>query len=387
MENVFKSKKLKSLVPYLIIGLTIVLAHRVISEIGFFVGVVNNIWLTLSPFFYGFILAYIISMPCNAIQRLIVKTNVRWIVKKKKMISIILVFLIMLLIIALVLNLIIPVIVSSISLFIYHFPAYYASAREFFETFTGFDFLGLSISFDMILHTIGEAVQGFSIEDLQSPIDAFVNVGMAMFRGLLALISSVYILHEKEKFKIYISRALKALLSVRIHNAVTKYVAKLNQNFKQYIYTQTIDGLILGFIATVALYIIGSPFFLLLGLILGFLNYVPYFGSIVGTLIAIVTVMFTQGFTMGLITTGVLFVIQQIDANIIQPKLMSGSFSLSPFLVIVSITVGGAIAGVLGMIAAIPIAAILGDISENIINYFEKQKQPSESQDGSAESR
>jgi hypothetical protein len=82
--------------------------------------------------------------------------------------------------------------------------------------------------------------------------------------------------------------------------------------------------------------------------------------------------------TMGLISAIVLLIIQQIDANIIQPKLMSGPFSLSPFLVIVSITVGGALAGVFGMIAAIPIVSVLRDIFENIVNYFDRKKAEKE---------
>jgi len=70
----------------------------------------------------------------------------------------------------------------------------------------------------------------------------------------------------------------------------------------------------------------------------------------------------------------VLLVIQQCDANIIQPRLMGGSFKLSPLLIIISITVGGAIAGIFGMIIAIPIIKVLAGVFEDIIKNFEQQK-------------
>jgi predicted PurR-regulated permease PerM len=87
-----------------------------------------------------------------------------------------------------------------------------------------------------------------------------------------------------------------------------------------------------------------------------------------------VVVLFTQGLGMAAIAAVVLLITQQIDGNIIQPKLMGGSFSLSPLLVIISITVGGAFAGILGMIAAIPIIAVLKEMLDSIIEYVNRKK-------------
>ena len=374
MSNIFRSEKLKSLIPYLILAVAIVAAYRVMSELGYFIDLIKRMWYIISPFFYGFLLAYIISIPCTGIQKLLDKTKVAWVIKRKKMLSIILVFIIIALIITFVLNLIIPAIVGSISIFIKDFPVYYANALAFFDYVNSLDLFGLYISIDAILEMLEEWVHSFNLENISSSINVIVGVSMAIFRGFLAFISSIYVLHEKEKCKAYLARVLKALFPERAYKAIIRYVSKLNQNFKQYIYTQTIDGCILGFIVTVELFIMRSPFFLMLGIMLGIINYVPYFGSIIGSLIAVVVVAFTQGPTMGMIAAVVLLITQQIDGNIIQPKLMGGSFSLSPFLVIVSITVGGAIAGALGMIAAIPIVAVLKDIFENIVVHFEQQK-------------
>ena len=124
----------------------------------------------------------------------------------------------------------------------------------------------------------------------------------------------------------------------------------------------------------VALIIMGSPYVLLIGIMLWIANYIPYFGSIIATIVAILIVAVTQGITMGIVAAGVLILIQQVEVNIIQPKLMSDAFSMSPLLVIISISIGGAIAGILGMIVIIPIVAVLKDIFEHIVAYREREK-------------
>ncbi|MCL2699748.1 MAG: AI-2E family transporter, partial [Defluviitaleaceae bacterium] len=90
--------------------------------------------------------------------------------------------------------------------------------------------------------------------------------------------------------------------------------------------------------------------------------------------IAVLVVGLTQGLTAGLLTAAVLIPIQQLDGNVIQPKLLGESFKFSPLLVIISVTVGGAFAGVLGMIAAVPIVAALKDMLEDFLNYYERKK-------------
>ena len=380
MPNVFKSEKFKSLLPYLILAVAVVVAYKAVNEISFFTGAASELWRIISPFFYGFLLAYIINMPCNGVQRLLEKTKAPWVLKRKRALSIILVFIIIALLLSLVLNLVIPAVYSSVSYFIANFSTYYGSSLEFIEHLNSLHLPGVEISVEAILEQLRDMVQGFSLDDLSTSVKAIVGVSAAIFRGFLAFISSIYILHEKEKCKAYLCRMLRAFLPAGVYGAFIMYVAKLNRNFKQYLYTQTIDGCILGVIATIELYILKSPFFLLLGIMLGVVNYIPYFGSIIGSLVAVVIVAFTQGVTTGVITAVVLLVTQQIDANFIQPRLMGGSFSLSPFLIVVSITVGGALAGVLGMIAAIPIVSVLRDMLESIIAHFERRRSTADTE-------
>jgi len=181
---------------------------------------------------------------------------------------------------------------------------------------------------------------------------------------------------ETTKLRAFAMRFIAAVTSEKTNETILKYSRKLNFNFRQYIYTQTIDGLILGGMMTLFLMlVVRSPHFLILGLILGVLNYIPYFGSIVGTALAVVVIALTQGFPTAMWAAVIMFAIQQLDGNFIQPRLMGGSFSLSPLLVIMSVTVGGAYGGIFGMLVAIPIVALFKDIIDSYIDYREKKKK------------
>jgi predicted PurR-regulated permease PerM len=106
----------------------------------------------------------------------------------------------------------------------------------------------------------------------------------------------------------------------------------------------------------------------LLGFIIGLFNVIPYFGAIVAVIIAIVITIFTGGIGQALWLGIIITVLQQIDANIINPRILGTSLNLSPILVIFSVTIGGAYFGVLGMFLGVPVTAFLKIIIEEFLD-------------------
>gem|GEM_PF-340218 len=429
----FKYINFKMLVPYFLLAVSVLIAYYAISEItailNFIGGIIARIWGIIRPFFYGFILAYILHIPFHGMQELIGKCKWKFIKKRKKAISLIITFLIIIMIIFLVLYLIIPSIYSSILVFINNLPDYYASALSWLEyvnnlgivdldaviaalepapppegdetdiTETGVEGevegeveidttdekisetvpSGFNINLDGIIKMIEEwAYEMFSFEQFSSAVfgvgSALVGLGSALFTGFLVLISSVFYLIEKDKIKHMLRRLLMIFTSIKVHDIIIKYGGKFDKNCKQYIKTQTVFAFIFSIAATISLLIMRSPFALILGIFLGVANYIPYFGSIVATIVAVVVIAFTQGLTVAVIAFIVILIMQQLGANVLQPKLLGDSFSLSPLLILVGIIVGGALAGIFGMVVAIPIIAILKDILEDIVKSYEQHK-------------
>ncbi|MCL2411843.1 MAG: AI-2E family transporter [Treponema sp.] len=375
MTNLLNKGKFKTLFPYFLFAVAIIASYAIITEISFVANFLSRVWTLITPIFYGFLIAYIVNMPYGGLKRLFGKSKIKFFKKTKKLFSAILTIIFFILIIFAVLYLFIPHIITSISFFIAQLPSYIDGVRHAIDYVNDLGFFGIYISTEVILSTLNDIFQNLNLEYLPSVMGTvFGEVSSALFTGVLALITSIYIMIEKEKFKSFLRRLLTAFLSVNVCKAFYEYTGRLNRNFKRYIRVQTIDGCILGTLVIIQLLIMRSPYALVLGIMLGIVNYIPYFGSIFGTIVVIIIVAFTQGLGIAAIAAVLLLITQQIDGNIIQPKLMGGSFSLSPLLVIISIIFGGAIAGVLGMIAAIPIIAVLKDILGNIIAYYERKK-------------
>jgi len=368
-------EKLISLMPYFLLAVLIIAVYRLSGELGFVLDFTRWAWGVMSPFFYGFVLAYVINIPCGSIQKLLTKTGNHHLVKRRKSISLVTVMLTFVLIIVLTLNWIIPTIVSSVILFIdYTLPERWESVVTLIDRFNEQELLDIQLSEDAILGYLLSLVTSIPLDRLTAPLGAIVGAANVIFRGLISFIASIYIMIEKERCKAYIDKLLRIFTSDNFRITTKEIFSGLNKNLRQYIHTQTIGGIILGVMSMIALIFMGSPFFLLIGIMLWIANYIPYFGSIVATIIAILIVAFTDGITMGVIAAIVLLLIQQVEVNIIQPKLMSSAFSMSPLLVIISISIGGAIGGILGMIVVIPIVAVMKDMFENIVAYYERKK-------------
>ena len=378
MNRFLKSRLLRSMIPYFILGIGLLIAHRLISEITFFTGELRNFLAVIAPFLTGAIIAYILNMPCSAIERQLGRAKYDFVKRKSRPLSVLCLFIIIALIFVLILNIVIPAISSSIAHFFNEFHVYEATFRQWIANLEEMDLPDFlpTINEDAIIHMLLEFIQGFDFEELLAgAVMGLGGAAMAVFRAFIAVIASIYMLLEKDKIKAFATSVIAVVASNEANSTILKYSGKLNRNFHRYISTQTIDGLILGSMMTIVLFLFGSPYFLVLGIILGVFNYVPYFGSIVGTLLAVVVLAFTEGLGTAGLAAIVMFIIQQIDGNVIQPKLMGGSFSMSPLLIIVSVTIGGFYAGILGMLVAIPIVAILKDLLDDYIVHLAEKKQ------------
>jgi len=387
------------MIPYFILIFGAIVLFRVSAEFRFFTDTMARFWFIITPFLMGAVIAYILNLPCSALQRLIMKLEnlerlqdnraahiiVKFVVRKSRAFSVLLLVVLTILIIALILNILIPAIVSSIALFVDEIPNYEATIRGWINNLNEMD-LPEAMS-DVISEHINEDAIVSSILGWAANIDytaiingivaGFGGFAGAMFRTFLAIVSSLYLLVEKDKFKAFVIKLIAAVASVSTNETILKYSRKLDFNFRQYIFAQTIDGIILGFLMTVLLFIFGSPYALVLGLILGIVNYIPYFGSIFGTALAVLVIAFSQGIPTAALAFPFMFALQQLDGNFIQPKLMGKTFALSPLLIIISVTVGMHYGGILGMLVAIPIVAILKDILDMYIVHREETKDKS----------
>ena len=152
------------------------------------------------------------------------------------------------------------------------------------------------------------------------------------------------------------------------------YIDSTNRRFFIFISSQLIDAIIVGILVTIAMSIIGVKYAVLLGFMIGIFNIIPYFGAIVAVAISVIITIITGGLSQAAIMAVVVIILQQIDSNIINPKIIGNSLEISPLLVIFAVTVGGAYFGVLGMFLAVPITAVLKIVFNDYIEFKIQKK-------------
>ena len=136
-----------------------------------------------------------------------------------------------------------------------------------------------------------------------------------------------------------------------------------------------LDGIVVALITSIAMSILGVKYSILLGTLIGFSNLIPYFGAIFGVAIAIIITILTGGWQQALIMGIIVIILQQLDANIINPRITSSSLKVSPLLIMFAVTVGGAYFGVLGMFLAAPIFTLLKVIVDDYVNEKNREKE------------
>ena len=136
--------------------------------------------------------------------------------------------------------------------------------------------------------------------------------------------------------------------------------------------SQILDAIIVGILTAIAMSLLGVKYAVLLGFFIGLSNLIPYFGAIVGVGISIIITIFTGGFGQAIWMAIIVIILQQIDANIINPKIVGNSLEISPLLVIFAVAIGGAYFGILGMFLAVPVCTVIKLLIEEYIDYKQR---------------
>ena len=374
MKKFFDTQHFRIWIPLLVVAVIIATIFHVVSVLAMISGWIGMFISILFPFILGFMISYVLNLPRERFETLFGRIKRPGIVKRKRGLSIIATYLLFVVLIIVALVIIIPRIYDGIMDFIVFFPTLVENLNTLLldlsqnEAFP-FDLTGLTDTLDQ------DAILDFiNPNNIMSALGTIFGLTGTIFMLTLALISSVYFSVEAERIKAFAARVLKVLMPSRVYPNFMKYGREINTYFKRYIFCQTLDAAILGTIMTITMSVMGVGYAFVLGPMLGFANLIPYFGSIVGTIIAILVIMLTDGVNSGLIAAVVLIVIQQIDANVIFPRLLGGSMKIPPLLVIIGIVVGNAFYGVLGMVMAIPIATVIRNIINDILAHFEAKK-------------
>jgi predicted PurR-regulated permease PerM len=205
-----------------------------------------------------------------------------------------------------------------------------------------------------------EVVSWISSNFSTSAIFSFItSISGSLLNTVIGVFASIYLLKDKDFFLRLWRKTLHLILPMKANAVVTETLSDINTVVSQFLRGQLLDALIIAVLSSIGLSLIGLDYAVLIGCFAGLCNVIPYFGPIISMVPAALVGLLTGGVSQALFAALVLLIIQQIDSNIIYPRVVGSSTGLHPLFILISVTVGGYYAGILGMILAVPIAAIL----------------------------
>lgn len=360
---------------WLTLGIAIIFIYKTVDSFDNISLSLGKFFIILRPVFWGVLLAYLFYIPCRAVERLYKKVKI--LNRPARLLSILTVYLITLLFIVLLMNIVFPSISKSVMDLANNLPTYYNNAISFINNDIPEDWI---ISKDMIEGMINhlqkiDITEFFSMESINNYINRAIGVVNAFFGIFMAVITSIYVLLERTKIKQFINKVSEALFKENTSRAIDKYFDEGNELFFKYIYSQIVDSLIIGIISAIILWIMGVKYAVLLAIVVAVLNIIPVIGSIISTiivgLVAFIVGDPSQAFWVLIIFT----ILQQIDGNIIRPKLIDSILNVSPVVTLVTITIAGAYYGMIGMFLAVPVVALFKIMLDDFLEYKIENKE------------
>lgn len=358
------------------VGITLVLVYIAISVVGFAPSAFIVLWNFILSFFdmlmpvvIGLVIAYLLYGPVNAIERFLTSRK-HFFVKKKggcRAIGIVITY----------------VCVIGI-IFLMVLGSYYMIGGQISKSTTINNitktlneyFSNNTISAESIQAQIEKYNLPFSdilsnrMEDIAGLVSNFtswlvsfifgsaINIGSNLFTWVMGLILSVYFLQSSEYFKKLWRKTFYMIFRNTVIGKNIKHALYvINYTFSNYIRGQLIEAFAVGVLSTLVLYIIGVDYAIVIGVIAGITNLIPYVGPFVGTLLAGIIALLSGDLWLCIWAIIGMQIVQQIDGNILCPMIVGDIVGLQPALIIIAILIGGDYAGLLGMLVAVPICA------------------------------
>lgn len=329
-----------------------------------FTSTLSSLFSAFSPLWIGIILAYMLNPLVNTIDTKLISK----VLPKKKsaskrrifsiLITYVLIFLLVLMLIYTLISLLIgKLFVGDISEILNHLKDFATSYQAKFQSWTAN--LPSGVFSEQIDNVAKSVIQWFGNNiNASSLIYVITELGSYIFNFFMGVILSIYLISDKEFFHSLWNKALYLILPKR-SESISDVLKDCNTILSRFIRGVLLDACIVGLLVIGALSIIKVEFAVFLGAFAGVTNVIPYFGPFIGMVPAFIIAAFTGGIWKGISAVIVIFIIQQIDSNILYPRVVGSSTGLKPLFILLSVIVFGYYMGIVGMIIAVPVTSIL----------------------------
>ena len=315
------------------------------------------------PLIIGFVIAYAINILMSFYERTFFEKSKSDKMKKaKRPVCLIFAIVTMLAIIALVIGLVVPQFISCIRLVIEMLPGAIENVVDYFETLPVMpkDVTDFLKSLD--IQKIISQVAGVVTSGVGNVMDAVMRAASSVFSGtvttFLSIIFAIYLLIGKDSLCAKADKVFKHYVPEKIRNKVYYVLSVFNDCFHKYIVGQCIEAVILGSLCALGMTILRLPYAAMIGALVAFTALIPVAGAYIGAFVGAFMILMMSP-VKALIFLIFIVILQQLEGNLIYPKVVGNSIGLPSILVLAAVTIGGGIMGIPGMLVGVPITAAI----------------------------
>lgn len=356
-------------------------------------GVEQAAWMlayAVAPLFGGFVVAYAVNIPMTFLEKKLFRTERSAFARTlKRPLCMILAFALLVALIFLVMTLIVPELISCVKLLVTEVPPV---LDEWYKSLE--DKFGISgIVKDEFNNRFGsnpdwknlvEKAVGFVAGGLGNVMTSVVALVSAVFSTVfsvfVSLVFAVYLLLGKEKLTAGLVRIVKTYLSAHTHvrDGLFRVVAVLDDSFHRFLVGQCTEAVILGVLCMIGMTIFRFPYATMIGTLVGFTALIPIAGAYIGAGVGALMIFTADSFLSALLFVVFIIVLQQLEGNLIYPRVVGASIGLPGIWVLTAITVGGAVGGIVGMLVGVPLCATVYKLVNTDMDEREERMQVKE---------
>ncbi len=373
-------KNKKTIIELIIFTVVIIFAFVNIEALWSFITYIIKIFM---PFIIGIMIAFVLNVLLNVVEnKLFKKLNEKngkvW-KKIKRPTSLITAFIIIIALIAFILGLLIPQLQNTATIFTENFDSYKKESIKILDKI-GIDDKDIKV-LNQNIEKIKEEITNYVGDNKQEIVQTTFGVASSVVGTItslvLGIVFAIYILLKKEDLARQSRKVLKAYLPEKKEKRIREIADLSNKTFGNFISGQCLEALIIGVLCFIGMFILQIPYASTISVVVGFTALIPVFGAFIGTVIGAFLILMVNP-TKAIIFIIFILILQQLEGNLIYPKVVGKSVGLPGIWVMVAVTVGASIAGVLGMLLSVPICSVLYSILKTDVNnrIDQKNKQP-----------
>lgn len=337
--------------------------EKILSILGYIINI-------FSPFIFGAIVAFVLNVLVNFIERkLFGKVKRKTWLKIKRPLSIAISVVLVIFIIVFIMNLLIPQLKNSVSLFTDSLPTYKEDIINIMNKFNLEETTIKKVSdyLDNFGKVITDYIKGNSKDVITVTTEVATSLIAIISKAVIAIVFAIYIIAQKETLKRQFNKLMSAYLKPRTVNRINKYASMANTTFSNFVTGQCLEALIFGSLCFLGMLILRLPYATTIAVLLGFTALIPVFGAFIGTFLGAFLILMISPIK-AIIFVVFILVLQQIEGNLIYPKVVGKSVGLPGIWVLLSVTIGASVGGILGMLIATPLCSLLYILLRQAVN-------------------